>query len=233
MNLPSLVTPHFNATIPSTGQEIEYRPFLVKEEKILLMALEGGDKKEITKATKNIINSCIIDDIDINQLATFDIEYLFLKLRGKSVGELIDVKVGHSDEDSECKHRTEVSINLDEIEIHGSEIDNKIMITDDIGVVLRYPGIDDVDLIDENTPETMFDVINNCVEYVFDKDNVYNDFSKKEIKDWVDTLSQKQFLKMSEFFSNIPKLTHNVEWTCSECGEKDSITLEGLQSFFM
>jgi hypothetical protein len=240
MNLPSLVTPHFNATIPSTGQEIEYRPFLVKEEKILLMALEGGDKKEITKATKNIIKSCVIDKININHLATFDIEYLFLKLRGKSVGEVIKVKVGHSDEDSECKHRTEVSINLDDIKVTAdgveaeeASIDNRIMITDDIGVVLRYPGIDDIDKIDESAPESMFDVINNCVEYVFDKDNVYNDFTKKEIKDWVDSLSQKQFMKMSEFFNTIPKLTHNVEWTCSECGKKDSIILEGLQSFFM
>ena len=107
------------------------------------------------------------------------------------------------------------------------------MITDDIGVFLRYPGVDDVNLIDEKSPESMFDVINNCVEYVFDDNNVYNEFTKKEIKDWVDGLNQSQFMKMTEFFNNLPKLSHEVEWTCEECGKKDSIKLEGLQSFFM
>ncbi len=234
MNLPSLVTPHFSATIPSTGQEIEYRPFLVKEEKLLLMALEGGSQKEITKATKNIIKSCVIDEININHLATFDIEYLFLKLRSKSVGEVIEVKVSHSDKDNECKHRTEVLINIDEIDVVADDdIDNRIMLDDKIGVVLRFPGIDDINLMDENKPETMFDIINNCIDYVFDNDNVYNDFTKKEIKDWVDGLNQNQFLKLAEFFNNIPKLSHKVEWTCGECGKEDSITLEGLQSFFM
>ena len=107
------------------------------------------------------------------------------------------------------------------------------MIDDDIGVVLRFPGMRDIDGMDVESPETMFSVISNCVDYVFDKDNVYNDFSPKEINDWVEALSQKQFLKIADFFNNIPKLSHKVEWTCPECGKKDSITLEGLQSFFM
>ena len=128
MGLPSLATPKFNTTIPSTGQEIEYRPFLVKEEKVLLMALEGGDQKEISKATQNIIKSCVLSDINIDKLATFDIEYLFLKLRGKSVGELVELQLGHSD--SECDHKTEIQINLDEIEVVGDISDGKIMIDD-------------------------------------------------------------------------------------------------------
>ena len=231
MGLPSIATPQFSTKIPSTGQEIEYRPFLVKEEKILLMALEGGDQKEIARATQNIIESCVITDIDVNKLATFDVEHLFLKLRGKSVGELVELKIGHSD--GECEHKTEVQINLDDIEVTGDISDGKIMLDDDIGVKMRYPGIADVSQLDEQNIEAMFDVINNCIEYVYDKDNVYNDFSKKEIKDWTETLSQKQFEKLTEFFQNIPKLSYKVEWTCSKCGEKDSITLEGLQSFFM
>ena len=231
MGLPSIATPQFSTTIPSTGQEVEYRPFLVKEEKILLMALEGGDQKEIARATQNIIESCVITDIDVNKLATFDVEHLFLKLRGKSVGELVELKIGHSD--GECEHKTEVQINLDDIEVTGDISDGKIMLDDDIGVKMRYPGIADVSQLDEQNIEAMFDVINNCIEYVYDKDNVYNDFSKKEIKDWTETLSQKQFEKLTEFFQNIPKLSYKVEWTCSKCGEKDSITLEGLQSFFM
>ena len=233
MNIPSIAATQFSTTIPSTGQEIEYRPFLVKEEKVLLMALEGGSQKEISKATQNIIKACVLTDINVKKLATFDIEYLFMKLRGKSVGEVIKLKIGHPDEESECKHSTEIEINIDDIKVTDKEVENKIMITDDIGVFLRYPGVDDVNLIDEKSPESMFDVINNCVEYVFDDNNVYNEFTKKEIKDWVDGLNQSQFMKMTEFFNNLPKLSHEVEWTCEECGKKDSIKLEGLQSFFM
>ena len=233
MGLPSIATPQFSTTIPSTGQEVEYRPFLVKEEKILLMALEGGDQKEIAKATEKIIKSCIIDDIDISKLATFDVEYLFLKLRGKSVGEVIDLKVAHTDENSECKHRTDIEINIDDIAVWGEELDNKIMIDDNVGVVLRFPGMKDVDGMDLESPESMFGVIGNCIDYVFDDDTVYNEFTKKEIDDWVEALNQKQFLKIAEFFNNIPKLSYKVEWTCPECGKDDSIVLEGLQSFFM
>ena len=231
MGLPSIATPQFSTTIPSTGQEVEYRPFLVKEEKILLMALEGGNQKEISKATQNIIKSCVITDIDVNKLATFDVEFLFLKLRGKSVGEVIDLKIGHND--GECEHKTEVNINLDEITVVGDIGDGKIMIDKDVGVKMRYPGLTDIGELEEQNTEAMFDVINSCIEYVYDKDNVYNDFSKKEIKEWTEGLSQKQFEKLTEFFQNIPKLSYDVEWTCSKCGEKDSITLEGLQSFFM
>jgi hypothetical protein len=233
MGLPSLATPTFSTTIPSTGQEIEYRPFLVKEEKILLMALEGGDQSEIAKATEKIIQSCVLDNIEINKLATFDVEYLFLKLRGKSVGEVIDLKVAHTDENSECKYRTDIEINIDDIAVVGDEVENTIMVDENVGVVLRFPGMRDVDGMDVESPESMFGVIGNCIDYVFDKDVVYNEFTKKEINDWVEALSQKQFLKIAEFFNNIPKLSHKVEWTCPECGKKDSITLEGLQSFFM
>ena len=230
MGLPSLATPQFSTKIPSTGQEVEYRPFLVKEEKVLLMALEGGDQKEISKATQNIIKSCVLSDINIDKLATFDIEYLFLKLRGKSVGELVELQLGHSD--SECDHKTEIQINLDEIEVVGDISDGKIMIDDKIGVKMRYPGIDDIAGLEEQNTESMFSVINNCVEYVFDEENVYSDFTKKEIEEWTGNLSQNQFEKLTDFFQSIPKLSHTVEWTCEKCGEKESVTLEGLQSFF-
>jgi hypothetical protein len=232
MGLPSIATPHFSTTIPSTGQEVEYRPFLVKEEKILLMALEGKDQKEITKATENIIQSCIITDIDINKLATFDIEFLFLRLRGKSVSEVVELKIGHTN-DNDCKHKMDIEVDLEDINIQGEISDGKIMLDDTIGVKMRYPGLKDIHILEEQTSKSMFEVINSCIEYVYDKDNVYNEFTKKEIKDWVETLSQKQFEKLTNFFKEIPKLAHDVEWTCPECGEKDSIKLEGLQSFFM
>jgi hypothetical protein len=232
MALPSIATPQFSTTVPSTGQEIEYRPFLVKEEKVLMMAMEGGDNKEIATATKNILKDCILSDVDIKKLTIFDIEFLFLKLRAKSVGETIELKVAHPDENSTCKEMTDVVIDIDDIKVTEQKTDNKIMLTDDIGVVLRYPGIDDVDGLGES-PEQMFSMIANCIEYVFDKENVFNEFTEKEMVEWIENLKQTQFSKITDFFSEIPKLSHDIEWTCKECGKKDKVTLEGLQSFFM
>jgi hypothetical protein len=146
MALPSLSTPEFVTKIPSTGEEIKYRPFLVKEEKILLMALEGKDQVEITDAVMRLLENCIITKIDIKKLATFDVEYLFLKLRGKSVGENIEIRAMHQTGD--CKETTNVSINLDKIEISGEKTDGKIMLTDDVGVKLKYPGMRDIIGID-------------------------------------------------------------------------------------
>lgn len=233
MGLPSLATPKFNTKIPSTGQEIEYRPFLVKEEKVLMMAMEGGDSKEIARATKNIIKSCVLTDIDVDKLTTYDFEFLFLRLRAKSVGETIELKVTHSDDENPCKAPTDVVIDIDDINVTEQTTDNKIMLTDDIGVMMRYPGMDDFEGITTDDTDKMFDMIANCVEYVFDKENVFNEFTEQEMKDWVEGLSQSQFSKISDFFSDIPKLQYEIEWTCNECGKKDKITLEGLQSFFM
>ena len=143
------------------------------------------------------------------------------------------MKVTHSDDNNKCKSSTDVVIDIDDINVTEQKTDNKIMLTDDIGVVLRYPGIDDVEGITSTDSDKMFDMIANCVDYVFDKENVFNEFTEKEMKEWIEGLSQSQFSKISEFFSDIPKLQYDVEWTCDECGKKDKITLEGLQSFFM
>ena len=233
MSLPQLTSPEFVTKVPSTGKEISYRPFLVREEKILLMALEGGDEKEISKAITNILTSCILSDVKIDELATFDVEFLFLKLRGKSVGEVIELKLAHSDPDSECKHRTEVEINLDEINVVGDISDGKIQLNDELGIKLRYAGIDDVDKIDSKSTEQIYDLVVQCVDYIYDTDNVYDDFTKKEMSDWLEQLSTAQFQKITNFFESSPKLSHTIEWTCPECGEKDTIVLEGMQSFFM
>ena len=231
MALPNIVTPEFITQIPSTGQEINYRPFLVKEEKILLMALEGQDSKEIQNAVLKILSNCISTDIDVNKLSVFDIEYLFLQLRGKSVGEVIELKVGH--EQADCNYKTDVKLKIDDIKVVGEKLDPKIMLTDDVGVVLRYPNLNDFtkSMISEDS-ESLFNVINSCIEYVFDTDEVYNDFSPKEISEWVNSLNQTQFQKIVDFFQSSPKLEHDVTWTCEKCGETETIKLEGLQSFF-
>jgi hypothetical protein len=233
MSLPSLSVPEFQTEIPSTGEKIKYRPFLVKEEKLLLMAMEGQDQQEIVGAVLNLLKSCILTDVDVYKLATFDIEYLFARIRGKSVGEVIELKVKHQD-NTECHHLTKVEVNIDDIKVVGERSDGNIMLTDDIGVKLTYPTygtISEASGSKEDT-ESIFNIIVSCIEFVFDNDNVYSDFSKQELKDWLDQLNQGQFQKIAQFFESIPKMQHTIEWTCKECGETESMTFEGLQSFF-
>jgi hypothetical protein len=231
MALPSLGTPKFITSIPSTGQEIQYRPFLVKEEKILLMALEGGDEKEIQRAISDILSSCILTEIDVGKLAVFDVEFLFMNLRGKSVGENIELRVGH--QDSECTHKTEISINIDDIKVSGNISDGKIEVTDQIGVKLKYPSITDVTRFSSETSEGMFKMIASCIEYVYDQNEVYNEFTIEEMVEWLEGLNQGSFQKITTFFETLPKLSHTIEWKCSKCGETEKVVLEGLNSFFM
>lgn len=231
MALPSIATPEFITKIPSTGQEIKYRPFLVKEEKILLMALEGGDQTEITNAIVNILSSCILDDVDVSSLAMFDFEYLFMKLRGKSVGEVIELKVGHTSGD--CQAKTDVQVNIDSLELSEPVQDKKIMLTDDIGVMLKYPSLKESLSAEDESTAGVFKVISRCIDYIFDANEVYNEFSEKEIEDWLNTLNQSQFKKIIDFFEGMPKLRHEVKWKCQKCGENDTVVLEGMQSFFM
>src|SRR6056300_541213 len=179
MALPSISTPEFTTQIPSTGEKIKYRPFLVKEEKILLIALEGNDQQEITTAILNILNSCILSEVDVNKLSTFDVEYLFLNLRGKSVGEVIEARMGHTDGD--CKKLTDVQIKIDDIEIVNEISDGKIMLTDDVGIKMRYPTVHDVAKLDMKNSDDTFGLIAQCIEYIYDNDNVYSEFSEQEI----------------------------------------------------
>jgi len=230
MALPSLATPEFITTIPSTGAEIRYRPFLVKEEKILLMALEGEDTKEINSAISRILKNCIIDDIDVRKLSTFDVEYLFLRLRGKSVGEKVELKIGH--QTGACPHKTDVEIDLDAVVLNGDISDGKILMSGDVGVKLRYPGLADIQEGDD-AASGMFNMITSCIEYIYDAEEVYTDFTPNELETWIEGLSAQQFKHISDFFEGMPKLSHDITWKCSECGEKDSIKLEGLDSFFI
>jgi len=233
MALPSIATPEFITKIPSTGQEIRYRPFLVKEEKILLMALEGKDSNEIMLSVQNVLKNCILsEDVSVNKLATFDIEYLFLKLRSKSVGEVIKIKVNHAN-DSECKYATEVDINIDKINVEGDIKDGKLMLTDKVGLKLRYPTMEDLKGISIDDAESMFKMVRKCIEFIFDEDNVYSDFTEKELSDWIDSLNQTQFAKITQFFEGMPKLSHKIDWECKSCGKNDSVTVEGLQGFFI
>ena len=241
MALPLVVTPEYKCIIPSTNQEIVYRPFLIKEEKLLLMAAESDDDNEQILAIAKILSQCILTEgIEVGSLAPFALEYLFLNIRAKSVGEILELKLRHFNPDgpsgtleSSCEHVTEYQLNLEDIAIPGPLPDTKIQLTDNLGVVLRFPTFQDIAITEEDmNTELMFKLIGGCVEYVYDNEEVYNEFTNEEMLQWMENLGQTQFEKITNFFEDMPKVTHEIKWKCSACGRDDSLTVEGVQSFF-
>ena len=246
MALPKFNNPIFELTLPSTGQPIKYRPFLVKEQKILLLALEGNDQKDVLTAIKQIVGNCAIDDIDPSKLALFDLEYFFMRLRAKSIGETIDLRLRHptgfNSNNEECEHMTPVTLPLLDVEVQKTdEHTDKIILDEEtgIGVKLKYPNVDmAIASSKANEGKSQMDIatdaIINSIEYIFDKENVYKkeDSTKKELVDFIENLSQDQYVQLTKFFESMPKLKHKVEWTCGKCGCRDEVTMEGLANFF-
>jgi hypothetical protein len=237
MALPKIDVPIYDLEIPSTGQKIQFRPFLVKEEKILLMAQESKEDKDRTLAIRQILNNCCLTEgVDIDELAAFDIEYYFIQLRARSSGENIDLV--YACETEGCKKTTPFQVDLNEIEITKSKNkSNKIKLTDDIGAVLQYPTLETINSLvsEENELETSFRMIAECIEYIYDAEEVYNkkDTEPGEMLAWVEDLSQENFIKLRDFFENMPKIKYTTKIKCSECKKTHKIEIEGLQSFFM
>ena len=235
MALPELNTARYSIEIPSTGQTVTYRPYLVKEEKILMMAMESNDQKVILKATIDVIKNCVTDIEDVEELAMFDIETIFLALRSKSVGEKLDLKMKCQDET--CDVRTDVQIDFESIKPPVcKEQENKIMLTDDVGVILKYPSVKDINRLSsvgDERIEGAMNMIIACIETIFDKDDVYD--SKEETKtsltNFVESLSSVQFIKLTSFFDNMPTLKSDINYKCA-CGIENEQELKGLQSFF-
>lgn len=234
MALPKLNSATYETTIPSTNEKITFRPYLVKEEKILMMALESKDQDQIIRATKDLISSCVIEDIDVNKLATFDVEHLFLRLRSKSVGESIGLKI----KCDHCETENDVSIDVTDIKVDVTEDDNIIMITDSVGVKMRYPSFDDVSSITEGKEEsieTALNIIIKCVDAIFDADEVYSAAreGEKQVKEFIESLNTVQFQNIAKFFDTMPALKSSINFKCTSCGEENSSELKGLQSFFI
>jgi len=237
MAIPLIVTPEFVTKIPSTKQEIKFRPFLVKEEKILFMALEGGDADEIANAVRSVLKNCILnDDVNIEKLSTFDIEFLFLQLRAKSVGEVIELRLKHRESD-ECRHVTDYGVKVDDIKVQfPRDITDKVMVNDTVGVKLKYPSLESIKLVSKHKDvnlDSVIDLMIEHIEFVFDQDNVYEEFTKQDLRDFIETLNSKQFGELVKFFNDAPELKHEITWTCPECQKEESIVLRGLQSFFI
>jgi hypothetical protein len=242
MPLPKVVTPTYELILPSTKKPVKYRPFLVKEEKILILAMESESVVEIRNAIKDVLRNCVITrGIKVETLPSFDIEFLFLNIRAKSVGEKVDLVVTCPD-DGETQ--VDVSINVDEIEVkipegHTSEI----KVDDHISVKMKYPSLQE--FVDNNfnfnssntskeTIEKSFDIVASCVEQVYTKDEAWSasDVSKKELMEWLQTFDSSQFKNIETFFDTMPKLSHTIKVTNPNTGVENEIVLEGLSSFF-
>ena len=240
MPLPKIATPTYELELPSTGKTISYRPFLVKEEKLLVIALESEDTKQITNAIKAVIRACILTKgVKVETLPTFDIEYLFLNIRGKSVGEDIDVNLICPD-DNETE--VSVSINLDDINVKKPDgHTNKIKLDNNLMMELKYPSLNefiknnfDPNQVGTNAMEQSFDLIGSCINKIFNEDEVWvaADCSKKEINDFLDSMNSNQFKEIESFFETMPKLTHTVTVFHPKTKVESDVVLEGLASFF-
>ena len=238
MPLPKIATPTYELELPSTGATIKYRPFLVKEEKVLVIALESEDNKQITNAIKAVLKSCILSKgIKVEDLPTFDIEYLFLNIRGKSVGEDLEVNIICPDDE---ETQVQVTINLDEIEVQRDDKHtNKIKIDDSIMMEMKYPSLDqfiknNFDFNDKNAMDQSFELIATCIDKVYTEDEVWAsaDCTKKEMKDFLEQMNSNQFKEIEKFFETMPKLSHSIKVTNPNTKVKSEVVLEGLASFF-
>ena len=238
MPLPKIATPTYSLVLPSLEKEINYRPFLVKEEKLLVLALESEDTKQITTAIKAVLKSCVqTKGIKIEALPTFDIEYLFLNIRGKSVGEQLDVNVICPDDE---KTSVKVVIDLDDIQVSKTEgHTNKVQLDKDLMMELKYPSLEEFiksnfDFKDESAMDQSFKLIASCVDKIYNEEEVWvaADCTKKEITDFLESMNSSQFKKIEEFFTTMPKLSHTISVTNPNTKVKSDVVLEGLASFF-
>jgi hypothetical protein len=235
MPLPKIVTPTYELRLPSTDQLIKYRPFLVKEEKVLLMAMESEDENQMINAVKTILKNCIISKIKVDDLAVFDIEYLFLNIRAKSVGEQIDLNITCPD-DGETT--VPLELNVEDIKVQKFEDHSRIIsLNDTISVVMKYPSMEmfvKTNFTANAKTEDVFEIAASCIEQVVEGEDVYEtkSFSKKEINEFLDSLDTAQFLLIQKFFETMPKLSHTVKVTNPVTNVESDVVLEGLASFF-
>ena len=237
MALPKLNVPVYEAILPSTEKVIKYRPFLVKEEKLLFTAQESGEEA-VLPAVKQIIKNCVQGELDIDNMPLFDIEYLFLRLRAKSVGEEVTLGLkpwGCPQNDGElCEFTTEVAINLEEIKcVKNKKHSSKIMIDDKIGILMKYPDISQLN-IKGSENEMGLKVIKKCINMIFTEEETHerDSFTDKELDEFIDSLNTKQMEQIKNFFDTMPVLKHTVKYTCKTCDEEKETTIQGLQSFF-
>jgi hypothetical protein len=248
MSLPVIDTPTFEMNLLSIKDPITYRPFLVKEEKLLLMAMEAGDQQEIVQTSKQIINNCILSkNVNADNLPLFDLQMALLKIRSKSVGEEIEIQMGHfegkNSKDEECDGTSKIKINLTDLKLTTNKEHSKLVkLTDAISIDMKYPtmsvynrmsALEDVE--DVSTVNELFTVIIDCIDNIYSGDEIFsaNDHTKEEMTNFVNSLTSDQFEKLKIFFNTMPALLYDIEFTCSKCNCHEKQTLNGVADFFL
>lgn len=232
MALPKLNVPKYELKIPSTGKKASYRPYLVKEEKILMLAIESDDQAQMTNALKDIIAACTFGEISVNKLTLFDVEYIFAKLRSKSVGETSKVKLPCES----CETSNEVDIDLDSVGI--TEIPNKkIELTDDTGMIMKFPSMSDyldIQNSDADNVDKIFAVISACIESIYSGDEMFDaaTHSKEELNEFIESLNTEQFARVNAYLSKMPTAFVMANFKCSNCNHENEIELKGMMNFF-
>ena len=233
MTLPVINTPTYELVVPSTKDKLVYRPFLVKEEKILLMAMEEDKESQLNRALKQVVNNCTFQKVKVDKLPLFDLEYIFLRIRAKSVGEVAKLNLLCED-DGETYVPVEIDLESIEVEFQ-PEHNTKIELTDDIGIIMGYPTFEYLDFnVDESDVNKIFDMIGSSIHQIFEGETVYEktDFNKKELKTFLESLTSDQFKKVQNFFETMPRLRHTLEVENPKTKVKNTVVLEGLNAFF-
>jgi hypothetical protein len=230
MALPKLETPIYELTLPSTGEKISFRPFLVKEYKILLTSLDA-ENTEINRVVSELVDACTFNKLKIDTLANFDIEYIFLNMRAKSIGEITNLLLNCNN----CDNQISIDLNLTEATVEKSEGHvSKINLTEDIIVEMRYPKFDEMINIYQNfKSDKIVEMLSDCIKTVYTEDKIYDDYTKEEMLEFVNSFSKSQFELIENFFLTMPKLVQHIEQDCDKCGAHNTMTLEGLQNFFV
>lgn len=241
--LPKIDVPIYSVNLISTGKPVKFRPFLVKEQKLFLMVSESEDQKETIDVIRQVLKNCVLDDIDIDNLPTFDLEYLFMNLRARSVEEIVDLKYKcnntiKDDQGNEkvCGNSVEIKLNL--LEIQPTKNDNhktKIQLTDKLGIGLKYPTFEMIQKYESmDEKEIMITILVDCIDFIYDQDNVYyaKDSSREELVDFIDNLQQTHLEKIKDFFDTMPEIKQDIHFHCSKCNYEEDITIRGLQNFF-
>lgn len=234
--LPNLNMPEFKAELPSNGKQVFFRPFLVKEEKSLLIALEGGDTEEIENTILNTLANCVkLNEEEILNLPVIDIEYLFLQLRCKSVDNVVKLSVSHQ-ENANCDHKTQYDLDLNKVEtVKDPNHSNKIMLNDNVGVTMKYPTLKvarQIEAASGSSITSIFDTVASSIDLVFDEENVYDTFTHDEAINFLENLDKVQFGKIVDFFNTAPALEYEINYVCEKCNNPEKIKLRGLQNFF-
>ena len=243
MALPKNTSATYPLQIPSTGQEVKFRPFVVKDEKALMLAMQSEDEMTMVNTLRDLIRNCVQDEINVERLATFDLEYAFAQMRGKSVGEIVEIIGKCDNEEAGCvdnpKAQVKLQVDITQIPVTFPEgHDKKINLWGDVGVVMKYPTLETIikyqGITQDSDPNKVFEIIMDSMEVIYEGDQLHyiHEQTPQEVDEFINNLSSEQFNKIKDFFETMPKMTKEISWTCPNCGREHKRTLEGLQSFF-